>query len=421
LNQTETFLLRGKLEAAGYEIVPWGAAASLAIINTCAVTQLAAAKCRQSIRQFIAANPTAFTAVVGCYSRLGAAEIAGIAGVDLLLGNNDKLNVLDYVGDGRKNISPLIVRDRVSREDFSISFAGEAAFDKRAGIKVQDGCGFACSFCVIPRARGGPRSRNFDNLLAEARSLAARGVRELVLTGVNIGLYDSGGRGITDVVDAIASVPGVDRLRIGSIEPTTVPDAILERMADPSHPLLPHLHLPMQSGCDRILRDMRRHYDRDTYAGFVRKAAMRVPGIHIGTDILVGFPGETDAEFSETLAFFESLPFASAHVFSYSERQGTAAAARRDQVPVPVRQQRSIALRRASAARLHQFMEHHLGRVMPVLFEDPAPGHWPGLTDNYLRVIVPAGQAASLDLANKVRPVRLERIQADFIEGSLAG
>jgi threonylcarbamoyladenosine tRNA methylthiotransferase MtaB len=367
----------------------------------------------------VAENPQAFVVVTGCYSQLGAAEIAAIHGVDLILGNHDKLNVLDYIGDGTKNPRPVIVRERISREDFSIEFAGERPFNKRANLKVQDGCDFGCSFCIIPKARGQARSRDFENLLAEARSLAARGVRELVLTGVNIGTYRSGGCGVAEVTDALAGVAGIDRLRISSIEPTTVSAAVLERMADPSHPLLPYLHLPLQSGCERILRDMRRLYTKAQYAEFARAAVARVPELCLGADIMVGFPGETDAEFEETCDFFREMPFAYAHVFTYSEREGTAAARRADAVSVPVRQRRSAQLRRLSAQRLHDFMSAHLGRTMRVLFEDPAGGVWPGLTDNYIRVAIPAAQVPGLDLANQTALVRLETVSADFVSGKI--
>jgi threonylcarbamoyladenosine tRNA methylthiotransferase MtaB len=419
LNQAETQLLQDKLVAHGYTIVPFGAAADLAIINTCTVTRLAEAKCRQSIRQFVADNAQAFVAVIGCYSQLGASEIATIPGVDLILGNRDKMSVLDYIGDGSKNPIPVVVRERIHGEDFSIEFLGDAPFNKRANLKVQDGCDCGCSFCIIPKARGTARSRDFDNTLAEARSLATRGVRELVLTGVNIGTYATRGQGITSLIDALADVPGIDRIRISSIEPATVPTALLDRMADAAHPLLPYLHLPLQSGCERILRDMRRHYSRAEYARFAQLAVSRVPDLFLGTDIMVGFPGETDDEFRDTCDFFQQMPFAFAHVFTYSERQGTSAARRADPVSIPTRQQRSAHLRRLAAARRHAFLSAHAGRTMRVLFEDFCAGAWPGYTDNYLRVVLPASQACGRHLANQVLDVHLAAVGADFLYGSL--
>lgn len=421
LNQAETLVLRDRLAAAGYDIVPFGDPADLAIINTCTVTREADAKCRQEIRGFTRANPAAYTAVIGCYSQMGAKALAAIPGVDLILGNHDKLAVLDHIGDGAKNDRPLIIRERISRDDFTVSFAGELPYAKRANLKIQDGCDFVCSFCIIPKARGPARARDFDNLLDEARSLAARGVRELVLTGVNLGLYDSGGRDITAVADALAATPGVERLRIGSIEPTTVPDSLLDRMADPAHPLLPFLHLPLQSGCDRILRDMRRRYTSAEYAAFARRALDRVPGLLLGTDVMVGFPGETDAEFTETAAFIADGPFDYAHVFVYSERDGTPAARRPDAVPDAVRRRRALDLRRISARKEHARLAAKVGLTVRVLFEDSRESAWPGYTDDYLRVVLHHDQLPGVPLANRTGFVRITRVAADFLEGDWAG
>ena len=421
LNQSETLVLRDKLTAAGYDLVPFGDPADLAIINTCTVTRQADSKCRQEIRGFLNTNPHAYTAVIGCYSQMGAKEIASIPGVDLILGNQDKLSVLDHIGDGAKNESPLIIREKISRDDFTITFAGELPYAKRANLKIQDGCDFVCSFCIIPKARGPARARDFVNLLDEAASLASRGVRELVLTGVNLGTYDSAGRDIVAVVDALAAIPGVDRIRIGSIEPTTVPDALLDRMADPAHPLLPFLHLPIQSGCDRILRDMRRRYTRAECREFIRHAVSRVPGLCLGTDVMVGFPGETDEEFAETAAFIADEPFDYAHVFVYSERDGTPAARRPDAVPPPVRQRRSVDLRRVSSRKEQARLAAKIGLTVRVLFEDPRESTWPGYTDDYLRVVLDHAQLPGVELANRMGFVRITRVSADFLEGDWAG
>ncbi len=420
LNQSESVLLREKLEADGYRIVPFGEEAELGIINTCTVTNLADAKCRNAIRSFIRKNPRAFTAVVGCYSQMGHKAIAEIPGVDLVIGNQDKLSVLDHVGFG-KNETPVIVRDRIDKTDFTIRFAGELPFKKRANLKVQDGCDFMCSFCIIPFARGRARARDFANLVDEARSLAERGVRELVLTGVNIGTYDHGGRGILEVVDALNGVPGIDRLRISSIEPTTIPEELFCRMRDPEHALLPFFHIPLQSGCDRILGEMRRKYSVSEYLDFIHLARDSVSDLCIGTDIMVGFPGETAGEFDETCRVFRENPFAYCHVFTFSEREGTPAERMDGAVPVPERARRSAFLRRLSAGRRHDYYEQHLGRTMRVLFEDPKPGLWTGYTDNYIRVVVDAESvpAGTGNLTNRTAEVRLEKISADFVEGRL--
>lgn len=413
LNQSETETLRDRLEARGYDVVPWGEPADLAIINSCTVTKLAEAKCRQIIRGFVKANPRAFCAVVGCYSQTGAAALAAIPGVDLIVGNREKFSVLDYIGNGEKLSAPRIVVGKISSADFSVPAVCGAPVTKRVNLKVQDGCDFMCSYCIIPFARGRARSRDFDDLVAEAKNLAARGAREITLTGVNIGTYAHGGNDLLAVVDAVAAVPGIARVRIGSIEPKTIPDGIFDRMCDPAHPLMPFLHVPLQSGCERILRDMHRHYALDEYLNFIRDVEKRVPGVCIGTDIMVGFPGETDEEFAETCRTFRENPFAYAHVFTYSERAGTPAARRTDRVPVPVRQRRSVALRALSSEKHREFMRGFIGRDEEILFENPQGDFFPGYTKNYLRVLVPANEFHGENPANTLRRVRLVALAPD--------
>ena len=415
LNQSESNLIRDQLVERGYDIVPFDEEADLAVINTCTVTRQADSKCRSAIRQFTRRNPEAITAVVGCYSQMGYKEISEIGGVDVIIGNQDKLNVLDYLGEEKSEV-PVIVRDRIDRDDFSIHFAGDLPFNRRANLKIQDGCDFMCTFCIIPFARGRARSRDFQNLLGEAKNLVGRGVRELVLTGVNLGTYSHGGRDIVDIVDALDALEGLARIRISSIEPTTIPEALLERMADPAHALLPYLHIPLQAGSDDILQSMRRKYTLAEFMDFVEQAHARVPDLCVGTDLMVGFPGETEVLFEQSCRTFMDGPFAYCHVFTYSEREGTPAARRGDHVPVPERKRRSAHLRRLSAMKRHEHHEAHLGRELSVLFEDPREGTWPGYTPNYIRVIVPdAGE----DLTNRRGRVRLESVTPEFVEGTL--
>lgn len=409
-------MLRDHLSAAGYEVVPFGESADVGIINTCTVTREADAKCRKAIRQFIAANPDAFTAVIGCYSQMGAAAIASIPGVDLIVGNQDKAAVLDHVGLG-KNEQPVVLRERISPSDFSLSYAGDIPFDKRANLKVQDGCDFMCSFCIIPFARGRARSREWENTLSEARAAVRRGIKELVLTGVNIGTYDNAGRGVLDLVDALNEIPGLLRLRISSIEPTTVPVDLLDRMANPEHALLPYLHLPLQSGSENVLRLMRRKYSMREYAGFVEEAFRRVPGLCLGTDIMVGFTGETEADFEETCRQFLDLPFAYTHVFPFSEREGTVVTKRSDGwVPVEERNRRCSHLRRLSSKKRRDFMDAHRGEKAKVLLEDPRDGGFPGYTENYIRVRV---ADPGHDIRNQLVHVRLGAVRADWMEAEI--
>lgn len=420
LNQSEAQLIRDRLEEDGYDVVPFGDDAEVGIINTCTVTNLADAKCRNTIRGFIRKNPQAFTAVVGCYSQMGDKAIAEIPGVDLIIGNQDKLSVLDYVEFG-KNETPVIVRDRIDKRDFSIHFAGDAPCNQRANLKVQDGCDFMCSFCIIPFARGRARARNFGNLLDEARSLVRRGVRELVMTGVNIGTYESGGKDLLSIVDSLNAIPGLDRIRISSIEPTTIPEELFALMNDPQHALLPFLHIPLQSGCDRTLQRMRRKYSIAEYLDFLQKAHETINDLYLGTDIMVGFPGESEEDFEESCCVFRENPFAFCHVFSFSEREGTPAARATGSVSVPERARRSAFLRRLSLSRRHDYYAAHIGRTLRVLFENPKQELWPGYTDNYIRVVVAAKNLpdSEMDLANKTARVRLDRISADFVEGTV--
>lgn len=414
LNQSESAIIHDRLRGDGYDLVPFGDTADLGVINTCTVTGQADQKCRQAIRGFIRRNPEAFTAVVGCYSQMGYKAIAEIPGVDLIIGNQSKLALLDYVKLG-KNAAPLVIRDRFLRKDFTIETDGDEACSRRANLKVQDGCDFMCSFCVIPFARGRARSRSFDNLLEEARMLVQRGARELILTGVNVGTYDDAGRDIVAIVDALDAIENLQRVRISSIEPTTIPDGVLDRMREPDHALTPYLHVPMQSGSDHVLSIMRRRYTRRELLDFIDAAADRVPGLCIGTDILVGSPGEREEDFDATCAAFRDHPFAYAHAFTYSPREGTPAASRPEQVPEWIRRRRNAAIRRLSAKKRADYARHFLGQTMPVLFESRKNGLWPGYTPNYIRVAV----ASDKNLENQIHRVRLTQYCADFVAAEL--
>ncbi len=418
LNQSETMLIEQRLKDEGYEIVPFGEPSDLGIINTCTVTNLADAKCRQTIRQFVRKNPEAYTVVVGCYSQMGSKEIAEIGGVDLIIGNQEKMSVVNFIGQ-EKNERPVIIRDKISQEDFSISFFGDAPFNQRANLKIQDGCSFVCSFCIIPFARGASRSREFENLVEEARAKAKQGVREIVLTGVNIGTYRSERGDLLAVLDALNGIDGIDRIRISSIEPTTIPTELFDRMNAADHGLLPFFHIPLQAGSDKVLREMRRKYTINEYLEFLSLAHESVDGLYVGTDIMVGFPGETEQEFDETCRVFLENPFNFCHVFPFSEREGTVAARREDQIPVEERQLRSAYLRRLSSKKRYDFYEAHVGRTMKVLFENPREGFWPSYTDNYIRVVVASVGAKGMDLANRCAEVKLNKVSADFVEGSL--
>ncbi|MBT5715840.1 MAG: tRNA (N(6)-L-threonylcarbamoyladenosine(37)-C(2))-methylthiotransferase MtaB, partial [Opitutae bacterium] len=356
LNQYEAIEMEGRLKSSGYEIVSFGETAELGVINTCTVTNEADAKSRNVIRRFIRKNPNALTVVVGCYSQMDANRIAMIDGVDYVIGNHDKINFLEYLDDEKPKV-PVIIRDRISREDFSIGFVGEPKFEQRANLKIQDGCDFMCSFCVIPFSRGRARSRDLADLLDEAHRMAENGVKEIVLTGVNLGTYFSNEIEFLGLLEKLSNIRDLSRIRISSVEPTTIPEEIFHWMADESHPLMPYLHVPLQSGCNSVLKRMKRKYNLDEMAEFFNRATSAVPSICLGTDLMVGFPGETEEDFHETCNTFLNFPLDYCHVFTFSERKGTPAAKMYDQVPMDVRRKRSAHLRRISASKRMEFFK----------------------------------------------------------------
>ncbi len=415
LNQYEALALEGKLKEAGYQIVSFGDEADIGVINSCTVTREADAKSRNVIRRFIRRNPKAITVVVGCYSQMAANRVAMIDGVDFVIGNHDKLNFLDYLTE-EKPETPVVVRERISREDFSIGFVGDTDFEQRANLKIQDGCDFMCSFCIIPFARGRARSREWNDLFEEARGMVRKGVREFVLTGVNLGTYHSRTKDFLDLVKDLAELPGVDRLRISSIEPTTIPEELFGMMTDAGSPLMPYLHVPMQACSDRTLMRMRRKYGMNEMIAFFDRVSNAVPNLCLGTDLMVGFPGESEADFEETCDNFLQLPFSYCHTFTFSNRDGTAAAKMQKQVPVEEKRRRSAHLRRLSAAKKMKFHQAQLGQEFEVLLENPKDGFYGGYTEHYVRVNI---RQEPKGLENRMARIRMIEASPEFVEGSL--
>ena len=413
LNQYEAVEMQGRLEASGYEIVPFGEKADLGVINTCTVTNEADAKSRNVIRRFIRQNPEALTVVVGCYSQMDANSIAMIKGVDYVIGNHDKMNFLDHV-DSVKPSTPVIVRDRISREDFSIGFVGDPQFEQRANLKIQDGCDFMCSFCVIPFSRGRARSRELDDLISEVGRMVQSGVQEIILTGVNLGTYSSKSKNFLNLIEMISSFDGLKRIRISSIEPTTIPEAIFDWMADNSHPLMPYLHVPMQSGSDEILNLMKRKYSLQEMSEFFECAVSKIPEVSIGTDLMVGFPGETNDHFEETCETFMNFPFSYCHVFTFSERKGTAAYRMQKQVMMEERRKRSAHLRRLSSSKRMEFYKRHEGKIVEVLLENPKGNMISGYTKNYVKVLLDKSDQTK---PNKLINVKLIETYPEFSKG----
>jgi threonylcarbamoyladenosine tRNA methylthiotransferase MtaB len=416
LNHAETALLGDQLRHRGYELIEFGQRTDVVVVNTCSVTDNAEADCRSLIRKIRRTSPDAFVAVTGCYAQTGVDVLQQMEGIDLIVGTQYKMELPRYLTSLERRPAPEVLHTRtVSRDDFTLEGIGDYQ-ETRANLKVQDGCNFMCSFCIIPFSRGHERSRRPEDILREAEGLVGRGHREVVVTGVNVGRFRCDGLSLADVIRLLESIPGLDRIRISSIEPTTISDELLERMAGPSK-LCRYLHVPLQSGNDGILRAMNRRYTAQEYARFIEKAVRTVPDLGIGTDLMVGFPGETDAVFANTRALAADLPFAYFHVFSYSLRPGTAAAKFAGTVPSATVKARSQELCALSRAKRMQFYHRYLGQTVSVLFETRSrSGLFTGLTDNYIRVGAPADD----DLSNQVRSVRLTGAMDGLAVGALA-
>ena len=386
LNQTETAVLSGAFRDKGYSIVEWGQPADLVVVNTCSVTGQGEARCRNVIRQALRRSPDAFVVVIGCYAQVGLEALRRIPGIDMLVGTEYKLKFPDFIDQPRKLPEPVVLHSNlINREDFEVHGTGDYR-TTRANLKIQDGCDFFCSFCIIPFTRGRERSRKLPDIVREARELVARGHREIVLTGVNIGRYQNNGQSFLSLVRQLEEIDDLRRIRITSIEPTTIDPGVVDHMAV-SDKLCSYLHVPIQSGDDSVLKGMNRLYDTREYRDFLEDVAGKVPEVGLGTDVIVGFPGETQASFERTVKLLDELPLNYFHVFSYSSRYGARASRMNGQVNPEVIKERSKTLRDLSRAKRRAFASRYLGREVEVLFEQQdATGLWTGLTDNYLRV-----------------------------------
>ena len=414
LNQAETATISAAFAARGYTIVDSGAETDVHVINTCSVTEGAEAKCRQAVRAALRRSPHAYVVVTGCYAQVGVGALQRISGLDLIVGTEDKMRLVELVDVPQKLGQPRVVHSKkISRDDFTIDIVGDYSNQTRANLKIQDGCNFACAFCIIPFTRGGARSRKLDDIVREAHGLVERGHQEIVLTGVNIGTYTSDGHDLLRVVQALEEVAGLERLRLSSIEPTTIPDAFIDWMTT-SRLFCPYLHVPVQSGDDDVLGRMKRRYTRAEFVAFVERVAARMPDICLGTDVMVGFPGESEQAFTNTRTLLADLPLAYCHVFSYSERPHTYAQRYTEQVPPAVIQERSRLLRDLSGRKKAAFYRRFVGRSVRVLFEcREESGLYSGFSDNYIKV----GVTTADEIANRLLPVRLH----DVVRGLALG
>jgi threonylcarbamoyladenosine tRNA methylthiotransferase MtaB len=406
LNFAETSTISRSFPEDQFEKVSAGAKADIYVINTCSVTDTADRKCRQAIKKFINQSPEAVIAVVGCYAQLNPEEISSIPGVDIVLGINEKFNAVKYLEkNGKRNIAEIYSCDLSDPGIFYPSFSmGDRT---RSFLKVQDGCDYRCSYCTVPLARGRSRNQDIRSLVAEAEKIAGNGVKEIVLTGVNIGDFGKSTlESFASLLRELVKADGIERIRISSIEPNLLTEELISFTAD-CNKMLPHFHIPLQSGSDNVLRLMKRRYKRDLFEERIRIIRKKIPSAGIGADVIVGFPGESDKDFEDTFCFLKAMPLSYLHVFNFSERPGTPAEKMPDKIPFRTREKRSKILLSLSAEKHLEFCKQNIGRTAEVLFEHSrSEGMITGFTGNYLRAEYPWDTS----LAGTVKKVRLTGI-----------
>ena len=415
LNFSETSTIARNFLNEGFDRVDFEEVADIYVINTCSVTENADKQFKQVVRKAMKLNDKAFVAAIGCYAQLKPEELADVDGVDLVLGATEKFKITDYLNDLSKNDYGEIHSCEISEADFYVG-SYSIGDRTRAFLKVQDGCDYKCTYCTIPLARGISRSDELENVLKNAKEISEQGIKEIVLTGVNIGDYGKGEFGnkkhehtFLELVQELDKVEGIERLRISSIEPNLLKNETIEFVSK-SRTFVPHFHIPLQSGSNDILKLMKRRYQREIYTERVNKIREVMPDACIGVDVIVGFPGETDEHFLETYHFLNDLDISYLHVFTYSERDNTEAAEMNGVIPANVRAKRSKMLRGLSVKKRRAFYESQIGTKRTVLFEsENKEGYIHGFTENYVRIKTPWNP----ELANTLQEINLTRIDED--------
>ena len=415
LNFSETSTIARGFQAEGFDRVDFSENADIYVINTCSVTENADKRFKTIVKQAQKVNPEAFVTAIGCYAQLKPEELAAVDGVDLVLGATEKFKITDYLNDLSKNDFGEVHSCEIQDADF---YVGSYAIGDRtrAFLKVQDGCDYKCTYCTIPLARGISRSDTMVNVIKNAVEIASQNIKEIVLTGVNIGDYGKGEFGnkkhehtFLDLVTQLDKVEGIERLRISSIEPNLLKNETI-KLVSKSRAFVPHFHIPLQSGSNKILGLMKRRYQRELYVDRVAKIKELMPQACVGVDVIVGFPGETDNDFLETYTFLNELDISYLHVFTYSERDNTEAAVMENAVPKKIRSKRSKMLRGLSVKKRRAFYESQLGSSRTVLFEgENKEGYIHGFTENYVKVKSPWNPA----LVNTLHTVELTKIDED--------
>ena len=424
VNQSDTASMEGIFRRAGYEVVDFGSPADVYLINTCVVTNTGQRKSRQIINRAVRHNPLSLIVVTGCYPQTAPEEVRAIAGVDVIIGNQERARIVELVEQALENKQTEIL-DNVQKMTVDTKFeelgVGTETDKTRAFLKIQEGCNQYCTYCIIPYARGPLRSRSLESIRSEVAKLVEAGYKEVVLIGIHLGCYGKElakeGKHITlyDAVQAVLSVEGMCRVRLGSLESVEVEPRLLELMAREPR-LCKHLHLPLQSGCDKILQAMHRPYDTARFTQLLQQIRAQVPDVAVTTDVIVGFPGETEEDFQTTLQFAEKCGFAKMHIFPYSKRKGTPAEKMPNQVDEAVKGERAARLA-AVDEKLHQAMlKQMVGKTEEVLFEQPVDAvHMEGLCGPYLRVVVPG----TSELANTIAQVKITGIVDDWLTGEI--
>jgi len=415
LNFSETSTIARNFQNEGFDRVEFEEVADIYVINTCSVTENADKQFKQIVKKATKLNDKAFIAAVGCYAQLKPEELVAVDGVDLVLGATEKFKITDYINDLSKNDRGEVHSCEIEEADFYVG-SYSIGDRTRAFLKVQDGCDYKCTYCTIPLARGISRSDALENVLKNASEISHQGIKEIVLTGVNIGDYGKGEFGnkkhehtFLDLVKALDEVEGIERLRISSIEPNLLKNETIDFVSQ-SRTFVPHFHIPLQSGSNEILKKMKRRYLREVYSERVAKIKEVMPHACIGVDVIVGFPGETDEDFLETYHFLNDLDISYLHVFTFSERDNTEAAAMDGVVPMNVRSKRSKMLRGLSVKKRRAFYESQIGTNRTVLFEgENKEGYIHGFTENYVKVKTPWNP----ELVNTLHQVRLTHIDED--------
>lgn len=415
LNFSETSTIARSFQDEGFERVDFEEQADVYVINTCSVTENADKQFKQIVKKALKTNDQAFVAAVGCYAQLKPEDLAAVDGVDLVLGATEKFKLTDYLNDLTKKDIGEVHSCEIEEANF---YVGSYSFGDRtrAFLKVQDGCDYKCTYCTIPLARGISRSDTLENVVQNAREISEKGIKEIVLTGVNIGDYGKGEFGnkkhehtFLDLVKALDEVENIERLRISSIEPNLLKNETISFVAQ-SRTFVPHFHIPLQSGSNDLLKKMKRRYLRELYVDRVEAIKTQMPDACIGVDVIVGFPGETDDHFLDTYNFLNQLDIAYLHVFTYSERENTEAFHMAEIVPMNIRHKRSKMLRGLSVKKRRAFYESQLGKTKTVLFEaENKEGYIHGFTENYVKVKAPWQP----DLVNTLHQVNLTKIDAD--------